>query len=106
MTIGSSSGIFARLAWKDASPGGPSVIADVISAVAIGAGPVGRGSRSQSLGYVGGCCGQGETVTPREIVMRPRGTVGAAEEEKAKRVVDLDGSLDQSCISNVGEDVG
>jgi hypothetical protein len=36
MVVGSSFGIFARPAWRDASPGGPCVIVDVIFAVVIG----------------------------------------------------------------------
>ena len=39
--------------------------------------------------------------------MRPRGEQsGRLRKRGQKRVVDLDGSLDQSYISNVGEDVG
>jgi hypothetical protein len=52
MVVRSSSGIFARLALRDASPGDPSIIIDVIFVVVIGARPVRRGGRSQSLGYV------------------------------------------------------
>jgi hypothetical protein len=54
IVVGLSSGIFARPAWRDASPGGPSVIVDAIFAVTIGARPIGRDRRSLSLGYVGG----------------------------------------------------
>jgi hypothetical protein len=50
MVVGSSSGIFAQPAWRNASPGGSSVIVDVIFAVATGARPVARDRRSQSLG--------------------------------------------------------
>jgi hypothetical protein len=53
MVLGSSSGIFMPPAWRDVSPGGPSVIVDAISVVAIGTRPVRWGSRSQSLRYVG-----------------------------------------------------
>ena len=99
--------VFARLAWRDASPAGLSVIVDVIFAVVISARPVGRGRTSQSLGYVGGCCGRGETCCTRgKLAMLTR---GAQSERLRKRrqsgVVDLDGSLGRSCISNVGEDV-
>src|SRR5271170_4114598 len=47
MVVGSSSGIFARPVWRDALPGGLCVIVDITSAVAIGARPVGRGSKNQ-----------------------------------------------------------
>lgn len=98
MTIGSSSGIFAQPAWRDASPGGPSVIVDVISAVVIGVRPVGRGSRNQSLRYVGGRSGRGETCgTPGKASNAAPGGGGAQSERLRKRrqsgVVDLDGSL-------------
>jgi hypothetical protein len=52
MVVESSSGIFARPVWRDASLGGLCVIVEAIFAVAIGARPVGWGSRSQLLGYI------------------------------------------------------
>lgn len=86
MIIGSSSGIFARLAWRDASPGGPSAIADVISAVTIGARPVGRGSRRQSLGYVGDVAVEVKTCgTPAKLVMPPRGAGQSGRRQSGER---------------------
>jgi hypothetical protein len=64
MVIGSSSGIFARPAWRDASPGGVSVIVDVNFAIVIDARPVGRGRRSRLLRYVGDVAVEVKPVVP------------------------------------------
>jgi hypothetical protein len=88
-----------RPAWRGASSGGPSVIADVIFAVVIfavviGASPVGRGRRSQSLGYVGGGCGRGETCGTRgKLAMLTRGESERPRKRRQSGVVDLDGNL-------------
>jgi len=74
--------------------GGPCVIADVIFAVVIGVRPVGQGSRSQSLGTLGGHCGRGETYgTPGKLAMVTRAQSERPRKRRQSGVVDLDRSL-------------
>ena len=86
MVLGLSSGIFMPPAWRDVSPGGPSVIVDAIPVVAIGARPVRRGSRSQSLRYVGDVAVEVNLWHPGEASNAdPGAQVGVAKREETKR---------------------
>jgi len=60
------------------------------------------------LGYMGERCGRGETWwNPGKLAVLTRGAQAERlRERRQSGVVDFDGSLGRSCISDVGEDVG
>ena len=67
-------------------PEAPSVIVDVIFAVVTGARHVARDRRSQSLGYVGGRCGRGETCgIPGKLAMLTRGAQSERPRKRGQR---------------------